>query len=219
GGSDKAGLEGEVEGAVGDLERAVALAPGSTTIWNALGLVQSARHAEREAEAAFKRSIELDPYDPVSYANLAIFYLDQDRVAEAKVLIDKALEVDPGFSFGLVARGRYHMQTGEMDKGMQDLLAGSAANPAYSRGQLVLGAGYYESGGKDAGEQSSENADRLDPNDPVTPNLETAIAIDDYDSDRAIESAQETLKRGRARGGNYVSLSANREEGSLVNEA
>jgi hypothetical protein len=135
------------------------------------------------------------------------------------VLIDKALEVDPGFSFGLVARGRYHMQTGEMDEGIKDLLAGSAANPAYAQGQLILGAGYYESGDKDPAEQSIENADRLDPNDPVTTNFETAIAIDDYDSDRAIASAQETLKRGRARGGDYASLSANREEGSLVNEA
>lgn len=215
----KAGFESDLEGALADLERAVAVAPGSTTIWNALGLVQSARHAEREAEAAFKRAIELDPYDPVSYANLAIFYLDQDRVGDAKVLIDKALEVDPGFSFGLVARGRYHMQTGELDKGMQDLLAGSAANPSYSQGQLLLGAGYYESGEKEPAEQSLENADRLDPNDPVTTNFETAIAIDQYDSDRAIESAQETLRRGRARGGDFASLSANREEGSLVNEA
>ena len=97
----KAGFESDLEGALADLERAVAIAPGSTTIWNSLGLVQSARGAEREAEAAFKRSIELDPVDPVSYANLAIFYLDQDRVAEAKVLIDKALAVDPSFSFAL----------------------------------------------------------------------------------------------------------------------
>lgn len=215
----KAGFESDLEGALADLQRAVALAPGSTTIWNALGLVQSARDAEREAEAAFKRSIELDPYDPVSYANLAIFYLDQDRVEEAKVLIDKALAVDPSFSLGLVARGRYHLQTGEMDKGMQDLLAGSTANPAYSQGQLLLGGGYYESGQREPAEQSIENADRLDPNDPVTPNFETAIAIDDYDSDRAIESAQETLRRGRARGGDYAALSANREEGSLVNNA
>jgi tetratricopeptide (TPR) repeat protein len=215
----KAGFESDLEGALADLERAVAIAPGSTTVWNALGLVQSARHAEREAEAALKRSIELDPYDPVSYANLAIFYLDQDRVAEAKVLIDKALEVDPSFSFGLVARGRYYMQTGEMEKGIQDLLAGSAANPAYSQGQLLLGAGYYESGEKEPAEQSIENADRLDPNDPITTNFETAIAIDDYDSDRAIASAQETLRRAQARGGDYASLSANREEGSLVNNA
>ena len=167
----------------------------------------------------FKRSIELDPNDPVSYANLAILYLDQDRVKEAKVLIDKALAVDPSFDIALVARGRYHLQTGEIDKAMKDLLAGSTANPAYSQALLLLAGGYYESGEREPAEQAIENADRLDPNDPVTSSFETAIAIDDYDSDRAIESAQETLKRARARGGDYASLSANRDAGSLLNEA
>ena len=215
----KAGIESDLEGALADLTRAAVIAPGSTTIWNALGNVQSARGAEREAEAAFKRSIELDPNDPVSYANLAILYLDQDRVEEAKVLIDKALAVDPSFDIALVARGRYHLQTGEIDKAMKDLLAGSTANPAYSQALLLLAGGYYESGDRKPAEQALENADRLDPNDPVTSSFETAIAIDDYDSDRAIESAQETLKRARARGGDYASLSANRDAGSLLNEA
>ena len=215
----KAGIESDLEGALADLTRAAAIAPGSTTIWNALGNVLSARNAEREAEAAFKRSIELDPNDPVSYANLAILYLDQDRVKEAKALIDKAMAVDPSFDIALVARGRYHLQTGELDKAMKDLLAGSTANPAYSQALLLLAAGYYESGEREPAEQALENADRLDPNDPVTSSFETAIAIDDYDSDRAIESAQETLKRARARGGDYASISANRDAGSLLNEA
>ena len=215
----KAGIESNLEGALADLDRAVMIAPGSTTIWNALGLVQSSRGADREAEAALKRSIELDPNDPVSYANLAIHYLDQDRVKEAKVLIDKALAVDPSFDLALVARGRYHLQTGEIDKAMKDLLAGSTANPAYSQALLLLAGGYYESGEIEPAMQAIENADRLDPNDPVTSSFETAIAIDNYDSDRAIESAQATLKRARARGGDYASLSANRDAGSLLNEA
>ncbi len=130
--------------------------------------MQSSRDAERESEAALKRAIELDPNDPVSYANLAILYLDQDRVKEAKVLIDKAMAVDPSFDIGLVARGRYYLQTGEMDKAMQDLLAGSTANPAYAQALLMLAGAYYESGDREPAEQALENADRLDPNDPVT---------------------------------------------------
>ena len=215
----KAGVQADMDGALADISRAAEIAPGSTTIWNALGLVESTRGADREAEAALKRAIELDPNDPVSYANLAILYLDQDRVKEAKVLIDKAFAVDPSFDIGLVARGRYHLQTGEMDKAMQDLLAASTANPAYAQALLLLAAGYYESGEREPAEQALENADRLDPNDPVTSNFETAIAIDDYDSDRAIRSAQEALKRSRARGGDYAPLSANTEAGSTLNEA
>jgi tetratricopeptide (TPR) repeat protein len=215
----KAGIESDLEGALADVTRAAEIAPGSTTIWNALGLVQSARGATRESEAALKRSIELDPNDPVSYANLAILYLDQDRVKEAKLMIDKAMAVDPSFDIGLVARGRYYLQTGEMDKAMQDLLAGSTANPAYAQALLLLAAGYYESGEREPAEQALENADRLDPNDPATSTVATAIAIDDYDSDRAIRSAQKALKRSRARGGDYAPLSANKDAGSTLNQA
>jgi tetratricopeptide (TPR) repeat protein len=215
----RAGYKGDIEGAYADIARAAEIAPGSTTIWNQLGLVQSARGADREAEAALKRAIELDPKDPVSHANLAIHYLDQDRVAEAKAEIDKALEVDPAFDVGLIARGRYHLQTGELDKARDDLLAGTTANPGYSQGLLLLAAGYYESGDLDAAAQALKNADRLDPNDPVISSFRTAIAIDDYDAEAAIDSAQEALRRSRARGGDYASLSANRDAGSLLNNA
>ncbi|BCH27455.1 FecR domain-containing protein [Mesorhizobium sp. L-8-3] len=215
----KAGIKSDLDGALADLERATAIAPGSVTIWNALGNLQSERDAERESEAALKRAIELEPNDPVAYANLAFIYLDQDRVEEAKALIDKAIAVDPSFDIGLVARGRYYLQTGEMDKAMQDLLAGSTANPAYAQALLLLAGGYFEKGDQEAGEQALENADRLDPNDPVISNMATVVAIDDYDSDRAILSAQETLRRSRARGGAYAPLSANKDAGSTVNDA
>jgi tetratricopeptide (TPR) repeat protein len=215
----RAGYKGDIEGAYADIARAAEIAPGSTTIWNQLGLVQSARGADSEAEATLKRAIELDPQDPVSYANLGILYLEQDRIAEAKAEIDKALELDPAFDVGLIARGRYHLQTGELDKAREDLLAGTTANPGYSQGLLLLAAGYYESGDVDAAAQAMENADRLDPNDPVVSSFRTAIAIDDYDSEAAIDSAQEALRRSRARGGDYAPLSANRDAGSLLNNA
>jgi tetratricopeptide (TPR) repeat protein len=215
----RAGYKGDIEGAYADIARAAEIAPGSTTIWNQLGLVQSARGADREAEAALKRAVELDPQDPASRANLAIHYLDQGRVAEAKAEIDRALELDPSFDIALIARGRYHLQIGKLDKAREDLLAGTTANPGYSQGLLLLAAGYYESGERDAAQQAIENADRLDPNDPVTSAFRTALAIDEYRSDDAITYAQQALARAQARGGDYRTLSANQDQGSTLNAA
>lgn len=215
----RSGIESDLDGALGDLERATQIAPGSTTIWNALGLVHSARGAQREAEAALKRAIELDPQDPASRANLALFYLEQDRVKEAKAEIDKAIALDPAFDVALVARGRYHLQTGELDRAMQDLLAATTANPAHAQALLLLAAAYYESGDREPAAQAMENADRLDPNDPVTSNFRTVVAIDDYDADAALKYAREALDRSRARGGVYRPLSANKDAGSVLNDA
>jgi tetratricopeptide (TPR) repeat protein len=211
--------EGNLNGAMADLKEAIRIAPGSSTAWNNLGLIYDTKGAIREAEAAFLKAVELDPDDPVSHANLAIFYLGHNRIAEAKAEIDKVMAVDPAFDIGLVARGRYHLQTGEIDRAVQDLLAGSTANPGYSQAQLLLAAAQYMKGERDASNQALDNADRLDRNDPTISSVRTALAIDDYDAEAAIRNAQEYLRRSRAQGGDYASLSANQDAGSTLNNA
>ncbi|MCF6368494.1 FecR domain-containing protein [Rhizobium halophilum] len=215
----RSGFQGDLEGALSDLLTAVSITPGSSTTWNEIGNVQSARGAVREAEAAFLKAIALDPQDPVSHANLAIFYLDNSRIEEARKHIDLALSADPSFDIALVARGRYHLQTGELDKAVDDLLAGTVANPAYSQGQLLLAAAHYEKGDRVPAEQALDNAQRLDENDPVIYSFRTAAAIDDYDSVSAIRNAQEFVRRSRAQGGDFASLGANQDAGSTLNNA
>ncbi|MCQ1838954.1 FecR domain-containing protein [Neorhizobium galegae] len=215
----RAGFKGDYQGALADLEAAIKVAPGGSTTWNAIGNIQAARSADREAEAAFKKSIELDPQDPLSHSNLALFYLDIGRIEDAKREIDAALAIDPGFDTALVARGRYYLQTGELDKAVDDLLAASVANPGYSQAQLLLAAANYEKGDRVPAEQATENAERLDDNDPVISALRTAIAIDNYDSEGAIRNAQEYLRRSKARGGDFTSLGANQQAGSTLNDA
>ena len=215
----RAGFESDLDGALADLQAAVKIAPGSTSMWNAIGEVQSARGDMRAAEAALKRAIALDPQDPVSHGNLAILYLDQSRVEEARRELELALAADPTFDIALVARGRYHMQTGELDKAVDDLLAGTVSNPAYAQGQILLAAAHYEKGDRVPAEQALDNAERLDDNDPVISSFRTAVAIDDYDSEGAIRNAQEFLRRAKARGGNFGSLSANQDAGSTLNNA
>jgi len=212
-------FEGNIEAALADLDRAATLMPGSSMVWNDIGLAQSARGDERRAEAAMKRSIALDPESAIGHANLAIFYLDQSRMKDAKREIDLAIAADPSFSIAFLARGRYYLQTGEIDKALDDLLAASTANPAHSQSQLMLAAAHYEGGDREPGQQALDNAERLDKNDPVISSVRTALAIDDYDADGAIRYAQEFLRRSRAQGGHYMSLGANQDAGSTLNSA
>ena len=212
-------IKSDLDGALADLEAAARVAPGSTTIWNKIGNVYSARGDDKRAEEALKKSIELDPEDPVAYSNLASIYLGQDRVTEAKAVIDKALEADPGFDIALVDRGSYNMKMGKDDEAISDLLAGTVANPAYSAGQTLLGIAHYQKGDRVAATQAFDNADRLDDNDPSISAMRANIAIDQYDSESAIRNAQEFVRRGRARGGEYSSLAANQAAGSVLNYA
>ncbi|MGO7588406.1 FecR domain-containing protein [Rhizobium leguminosarum] len=215
----KATYESDINGALADLNRAIALAPGASGTLNSLGLLQSSRNANGEAEEAFKKAIELDPQDPLLHANLAILYLDQARMKEAKREIDTAIALDPSFDLALLARGRYYLQSGERDKALADLLAASTANPAHSQSQFMLAAAHYEKGDRLPSEQALDNANRLDDDDPVISSFRTAIDIDDYDADGAIRNAQEFLRRSRARGGDYSGLGANASAGSTLNDA
>jgi tetratricopeptide (TPR) repeat protein len=215
----RAGFEGDNEGALADLHEVLKVTPGSSTTWNAIGDIHSTRGANREAEAALQKAIKLDPYSPVSHANLAIFYLDMNRVEEAKREIDLAMAADPTLDQVLIARGRYYLQTGEPDKAVEDLLAGTVSNPADAQGQIVLGAAYYQQGDRVAAEQAIDNADRLDDNDPVIAALRASVAIDEYDAPGAILHAREYVRRARARGGEYTSLGANQQAGSILNGA
>ena len=212
-------FEGRHADALSVLNRAVAEAPGMSSLWNQIGTVQSTLGANREAEAALRRAIALEPMDPVAYVNLAFLYLDQDRPDEAKPLIGRAFALDPSFDVALFARGRWNLQRGDVAAAQDDLLAGSTANPAYSQGLLLLAAAYIAAGEGELAQQALDNADRLDPNDPVTAQAAASLAIDEYEADRAIAAAQSAMRRARARGGDFAGAGANRTEGSLLNQA
>lgn len=215
----KAGILGDLDGALADAEAVTRIAPGTSSAWNQIGNIQSDRDANREAETAFRKAIELDPLDPLPHANLAGFYLNLGRLEDAKKEIDLALERDPTFSFALLVRGRYHIQTGELEKAIDDLLAGTVADPGIATGQFMLAAAQYQKGDRIAGAQALDNADRLDKNDPTIAAVRTTIAIDSYDSEGAIRNAQDYVKRSRARGGEFSTLGANQQAGSALNDA
>jgi tetratricopeptide (TPR) repeat protein len=212
-------VDGEVNAAVDALHKAAEIAPGNSNIWNSIGLFESDRDQPLAAEAALRRAIAEDPGSPVSYANLAILLLDQSRVEEAGALIDQALALDPAFHVGYIARGRYLLQKGEAVKGLEAILAGSAANPALSQGLLMAAIAYYQNGDEELADQALDNADRLDPNDPVVSSARTAIAIDQYQADQAILAARETVRRYRQRGGDFAGLAVNKEGGSYPAQA
>lgn len=217
--SIRASLDRDLDGALADLERAIGLTPASSDLWNDLGLLQSERGALREAERAFRRAVALDPLDPVARANYAVLLLDQNRIRAAEAQIEAALRADPAFELGYFARGRRQLQSGDTAGAIESLLRATTANPAFSNGLLVLGAAYAAEGETELAEQALENADRLDPNDPVVAQYRAALAIDERRADDAIRLAQEAVRRTRARGGDFASIASTRAFGSTLGSA
>lgn len=206
----------DAEAALADMRRAAAAAPGQSTTYNDIGLLESERDAPLEAEAALKRAIALDPLSPAPRANYAILLLDQNRLAEAKVQIDAAAALDPGLSAVYEALGRYELQRGKVPAAIEDLAAASAANPGRGNTLVALAAAYYMAGDIDKAMQQLETADRLDPFDPTTAVMRTLIALDHFEADEAIVSARDAARRYRAAGGVRSQLATTRKGGSYV---
>ena len=125
----------------------------------------------------------------------------------------------PPSASAYIARGRYLLQKGESAKGLEAILAGSAANPGLSQGLLLAAIAYYQNGDEELADQALDNADRLDPNDPVVASVRTAIAIDQYQADQAVLAAREAVRRYRQRGGDFAGLAINKEGGSYPAQA
>jgi hypothetical protein len=90
-------LPEDAEKSVSALEEATRRTPNDYRIWTELarGYEQSERYAE--AEAAFRRSIELAPTYAIPHWQMGNFLLRQDRIDEAKVELKTATETSSAY--------------------------------------------------------------------------------------------------------------------------
>lgn len=180
--------------------------------WMAIG-------AMKEASQLVEQALAARPYDAELVSMRAEILLEQNKLSAAKTEIDKALEMDQGNALAGNALAQYWRRKDRLDQALSASLAASAHNPDYGKGFLGLAQVHYEMGDTDLAAQQFDAADRLDPFNPAIALARTGVALQDFAADDAIRNAREALTRYRARGGEYVNLSENRETGSLVSQA
>jgi tetratricopeptide (TPR) repeat protein len=86
---------GELNNAVRQFEKALALQPKFLEAQNNLALAYAADGQYERALAAFKKLVELDPDNPSTYYNIAVLHALQNDVADAIIWLKKA--VDKGY--------------------------------------------------------------------------------------------------------------------------
>lgn len=173
----------------------------------------------KEAGNLVERALAARAYDAELVSMRAEILLEQNKLSAAKTEIDKALEMDAGNALAGNALAQYWRRKDRLDEALTASLAASAHNPDYGEGFLGLAQVHHEMGETGLAEQQFDAADRLDPFNPAIALARTGVALQDFAADDAILNAREALYRYRARGGEYVNLSENRETGSLVSQA
>src|SRR5262245_40348446 len=206
----------DIKAAQTEVEDGLKESPGAAELWNGLGLLRSDQGDNAGARDAFLEAIRLDPYDPVPRGNLAIVYLDMDMLDEAKEQIDQAKALDPSFYVVHLAEGRWLIQQGDLEGAKKEFLASVAANPVVADSSLGLAITHYQNREIELALQALDDAERLNPDDPIISLVRTVIALNESQAGEAIRAAKETYRRYQQRGRAYNTLASARSDGSYL---
>ena len=97
--------EGPDETALELLDEIATAYPGLAAPWVNKGIVHAGAGRDAEAEAAFRRALEIDPGHAIAHAELGIVLRRLGRFAEADTAYQAALELDPDYALAWRNRG------------------------------------------------------------------------------------------------------------------
>lgn len=81
--------------AIAKFNEAIAIIPTCYNCYNNIAFSYGAQKDFANAEAAYKKSIEVKPDDAAAYVGLAGIYFNGGKPADAKPLVEKAVQIDP----------------------------------------------------------------------------------------------------------------------------
>jgi tetratricopeptide (TPR) repeat protein len=86
--------------------------------YNYLGIALQQQDKFDEAEAAYKKQIEINPLDPIAHSALGSLFLQQHKYSEAVPELDKASVLSPENAGLQVGLGQAYLNTNEKDKAL-----------------------------------------------------------------------------------------------------
>lgn len=96
--------------------QATTLDPQFVMAWNMIGYTHSALNKTMEAEKAFQKSIELQPNNPNGYDSYAELLLKMGQYDQSIDQYEKALKLNPTYSYSLAGLGNNYIFKGNFDK-------------------------------------------------------------------------------------------------------
>jgi len=86
---------GQHDEAIAKFNEAIAIIPTCYNCYNNIAFSYTAKKDYVNAEAAYKKSMEVKPDDAAAYVGLAGIYFNTGKAADAKPLVEKATTLDP----------------------------------------------------------------------------------------------------------------------------
>ena len=174
-------IEAEIEHA--ERRRSLLMLPGTLDAWSAYHrgcwhMYRFTPHDYDLAEECFKRSLQLDPTTPRTYAGLSFVHwqrafleLSPDKTSEirkARAFAEQSLAIDPRDPLGHWALGRAYLLEDALDLAVDELEACVTLNPSSAVGQYSLSYALMQTGESVLSNDVVARARRLSPYDAMT---------------------------------------------------
>src|ERR1700691_56501 len=141
--------QGDLRGALDEMQKTVALDPGRWPSYLSLALLQIRNNQPEEGEASFQKVIELNPAAPEPRLLLGNYYQSRNRYAEAEKQFQKAIEVDQKSPESRAALAGLYLAEGKKTEAEDVAKRAKQDFPNNSAGYRMLGNLYFVSGDLD----------------------------------------------------------------------
>jgi tetratricopeptide (TPR) repeat protein len=121
--------------AIAEYRAAINLAPNEPRLHEELGTELRVAGKMQEAEEAFRKELELDPYNAVAKYKLGVIAIERGNAPSAKQLIGEALKVRPDLRHGDYNLGRAEALAGEDEAAMKHFEKATAIE---TEGEVLL---------------------------------------------------------------------------------
>jgi tetratricopeptide (TPR) repeat protein len=190
---------GDIPHAIGDLNRAVDLAPNFAPAYQNRGNAWFARGSYGQALADYDKTIELDPNSPSPYVNRAAVRRDLGFTEGAFADYAKAIGLRPNHTAAYSGRGQLYLRQKDYAHAIADFDNAVRLNPSAANHMLRAQA-REAAGDLDAALRDYRQAARLEPRN-VAPLNAMAAAFNkkrDYDNEIAVLDRAVTLDQNRS---------------------
>jgi len=120
---------GDAEGAIDNCRKAMAIDPTKAEVENILAAAYEMKGWPDQAEARYKRAIEIQPHYVAPYTNLAMLYAKSNRLQDAVDICRRGLKVVPDAADLYVTLADSLNQTGQRDEAIAELKEAQRLDP------------------------------------------------------------------------------------------
>lgn len=168
------------------------------TVWKDLGLAYDNTGQGPKAEAAFRKQLEINPYDQACNLYLGIVLAHQGKFDEATAAYRKQIEINPLDSMAMDQLGFVLNSQHKYDEAVPVLEKAVALVDDRPFVQVSLGTAYLNAGQKDKGIETLEHAVQIAPLPGIWNDVAYEFAEQKIELEKALQYAQSAVASSAA---------------------